>query len=299
MNHTSSCSNFRTMEVLTALQLSVFVYVYSRICMLDCGWTGLKYCHKNYSGYYLIQPVHIILWSQLMKLLKRYREDISEVALDIVSKSAEIVDLVTILGASTERENGYNFIAEQLNLLCLSPHRYRYKTDTVIVAFQIYHKSPYCYMELQQLPCLPSIRMLQDVSSSLQVGDNSNCITFLQSKAAMLKPSELLINIQLGNAENKEQAASRIQCFINSRITSKNKDVISLTPVQNMTYVELSKLMLQVITNVTNAGFRIVSIISDTNVVNRKSFMLISGSDTLKQYIWILWSQFKKSYYLI
>ena len=66
--------------------------------------------------------------------------------------------------------------------------------------------------------------MLQDVSSSLQVGDNSNCITFLQSKAAMLKPSELLINIQLyesyvkaklqyttdrivGNAENKEQAA--------------------------------------------------------------------------------------------
>ena len=66
--------------------------------------------------------------------------------------------------------------------------------------------------------------MLQDVSSSLQVGDNSNCITFLQSKVVMLKPSELLINIQLyesyvkaklqytadrivGNAENKEQAA--------------------------------------------------------------------------------------------
>ena len=39
--------------------------------------------------------------------------------------------------------------------------------------------------------------MLQDVSSSLQVGDNRNCVTFLQSKAAMLKPSELLINIQL------------------------------------------------------------------------------------------------------
>ena len=67
--------------------------------------------------------------------------------------------------------------------------------------------------------------MLQDVSSSLQDGDNSNCATFLQSKAAMLKPSELLINILLdemyvrpkrhytadrivGNAENKEQAAS-------------------------------------------------------------------------------------------
>ena len=128
---------------------------------------------------------------------KRYSEDIPEVALDIVSKSPEIADFVTKMGASTERVNSYNCIAEQLNLLCLSPHRYRYKTDTVIVAFQIYQKSPSCYMELQQLLCLPSIIMLQDVSSSLQVGDNRNCVTFLQSKAAMLKPSELLINIQL------------------------------------------------------------------------------------------------------
>ena len=77
----------------------------------------------------------------------------------------------------------------------------------------------------------------------------------------MLKPSELLINIQLdeiyvkpnlqytanrivGNNENKEQGASRIQCFMISRITSKHKDVFSLTSVQNMSYVELSKLTL-------------------------------------------------------
>ena len=96
--------------------------------------------------------------------------------------------------------------------------------------------------------------MLQDVSFSLQVGDNSNCVTFLQSKAAMLKPSEHLINIQLdeiyvkpkiqytadrivGNAEYKEQAASRIQCFMISSITSKNKDVILLTPVQNICHL--------------------------------------------------------------
>ena len=45
-------------------------------------------------------------------------------------------------------------------------------------------------MELPQFLCLPSIRMLQDVSSCLQVGDNSDCVTFFQSKAAMLKPSE-------------------------------------------------------------------------------------------------------------
>ena len=43
--------------------------------------------------------------------------------------------------------------------------------------------------------------------------------------------------------------------------------------------------MLQVMTNVTNAGFRIVSIISDNNVVNRKSVMPISGSAILRPYI--------------
>ena len=68
----------------------------------------------------------------------RYSEDMPEVALDIVSRSAEITDLVTKLGASTERENSYNLIAEQFNLLCLSHHRNRNKTDAVIVVFQIY-----------------------------------------------------------------------------------------------------------------------------------------------------------------
>ena len=43
-----------------------------------------------------------------MEKLKRYSEDIPEVGLDIVSKSAELADLVTKLGASTERENSYN-----------------------------------------------------------------------------------------------------------------------------------------------------------------------------------------------
>ena len=39
-NHESQhrpVQNFIMMEVLTAIQLSVFVYVYSRICIFDCG----------------------------------------------------------------------------------------------------------------------------------------------------------------------------------------------------------------------------------------------------------------------
>ena len=68
------------------------------------------------------------------ELLKRYSEDIPHV--NTVSKSAEIADLVMKLGESTERKNSNNFIVEQLDLLCLSHLHYRYKADTIIVAFQ-------------------------------------------------------------------------------------------------------------------------------------------------------------------
>ena len=129
--------------------------------------------------------------------------------------------------------------------------------DIKQIPLLLHFKYIYIFIELQQLLCLPSIIMLQ---SSLQVGDNSNCLTFCQGKAPMLKRSEPLINIQLdeiyvkpklqytadrifGSAGNKEQTASRIQFLMISSITSKNKDVFSLTPVHNMSSVEPSKLM--------------------------------------------------------
>ena len=70
-----------------------------------------------------------------------------------------------------------------------------------------------------------------------------------------------------------------------SSILSNNRDVVSLVPVQQMTSSYLCDLTKQVITNVTNAGYTVISIISDNNVVNRKMFMSLSGSDHLMPYI--------------
>ena len=44
-------------------------------------------------------------------------------------------------------------------------------------------------------------------------------------------------------------------------------------------------MILQNKTNVTNAGYTVISIISDNNVVNRKMFMSLSGFDHLMPYI--------------
>ena len=48
---------------------------------------------------------------------------------------------------------------------------------------------------------------------------------------------------------------------------------------------QLCQMIKQVIANVTEAGYKIVSIISDNNVNNRKSFILLGGLETLKPFI--------------
>ena len=245
----------------------------------------------------------LCLWSQLCELLNRYSKDVPEV--DITSKSGHVASLVEELGELNNNNSTetYNFIAEQLKLLCLNPHRYRYTSETLIIAFQIYHKSPACYLQMKQLFCLPSVRLLQQVSSNLNVSGSTDYVTFLKNKAALLNPKERLVNVQLdeiyvksklqykgekliGQADNSDrEAATRIQCFMLSSIRSKNKDVISLIPVQKMNAEQLCQMIKQVIANVTEAGYKIVSIISDNNVINRKSFILLSGSETLKPFI--------------
>ena len=118
-----------------------------------------------------------------------------------------------------------------------------------------------------------------------------------------LNPTELLVTLQLdeihvkpkvsyqsgqlyGNASNRDQKqANRIQVFMISSVLSSNKDVVSLVPVQKMTAQDLCSMTLEVIKTVTAAGYNIVAILSDNNVINRKMFMELSGTKTLVPFI--------------
>ena len=89
-----------------------------------------------------------------------------------------------------------------------------------------------------------------------------------------------------GNAGNNAQhQANRIPCVVISSVMSSNTDVVSLVPVQKMTTHDLTVMTQEVIQNVKWAVYRIVSVISDNNVVNRKMFMELSGTDCLVPYI--------------
>ncbi len=239
----------------------------------------------------------VLYWSQLDNILTRYGDVTSAISSATTCKmmAQSIQQLAT---DTDERKQTLSFIAEQLTLVFAAPKGRRYTTDMLIVAFTWYHKSPACYRIIQRQLVLLSVRLLRDVASHLNVGDNNTSYKYLCNKVKYLEPTELLVTLQLdeihikpkvsyqngqlyGNASNRDQQqANRIQTFMISSVLSSNKDVVSLVPVQKMNAHDLYTMTQEVIKNVTTAGYRIVAIISDNNVINRKMFMELSGSDT-------------------
>ena len=124
------------------------------------------------------------------------------------------------------------FLADQLRLVFAKPKGRCYTTDMIIRAFTGYQKSTSCYVAIKRLFCLLSVRLLRDVASYFNVGCSNSSYNYLSNKVQYLKPSKLLVILQLdethmkpkltykcgkliGNAGNNVQhQANRIQCFM-------------------------------------------------------------------------------------
>ena len=217
-------------------------------------------------------------WSQIDNLLSRYSSDVVEISNATKCK----------IGAENDKQqHTLKFIAEQLSLTFTASNGRRYTTDMLILAFTStwFHKSSACYQIIQRHLALPSVRMLRDVASYLNMGANNTTFKYLRNKVNYLNPTELLVTLQLdeihvkpkvsyqsgqlyGNASNRDQKqANRIQVFMISSVLSSNKDVVSLVPVQKMTAQDLCSMTQEVIKTVTAAGYNIVAILSDNNVL--------------------------------
>ena len=266
------------------------------------------------------------LWSQIDNLLSRYSSDVVEISNS--TKCKMMSESIQQIGAENDQQqHTLMFIGEQLSLTFRAPNGRRYTTDTLILAFTWFHKSSAYYQIIQRHLALPRVRMLRDVASYLNVGANNTTFKYLQNKVNYLNLAELLVTLQLdeihvkpkvsyqsgqlyGNASNRNQKqADRIQVFMISSVLSLNKDVVSLVPVQKMTAQDLCSMTLEVIKTVTAAGYNIVAILSDNNVINSKMFMELSGTKTLVPFnlnpvnkierIYLLLEHHKLSYVLL
>ena len=149
-------------------------------------------------------------WSQLDNILSRYFTGITY--LSGVTTSNMISKSIQQIETSTEvQQHTLNFLSQQLTLLFFHPEGRRYSIDMLICAFAwyhaspacyhaspaCYHTSPACYLQIKMLLCIPSLRLLRSLSSSLDVGEGNVSIKYLTRKVQCLEPHERVVNIQL------------------------------------------------------------------------------------------------------
>ena len=131
---------------------------------------GISYQTGNSAGLSLIQLVKY--WSQLDNILSRYFTGVTY--LSGVTTSKMISKSIQKIETSTEvQQHTLNFLSEQLTLLLFHPKGRRYSIDMLICAFAWYHKSSACYLQIKKLLCLPSVRLLRSLCSSLDVGEGN------------------------------------------------------------------------------------------------------------------------------
>lgn len=196
---------------------------------------------------------------------------------------------------------------EQSKLALTPKNNRRYFNMTFILAASIYMHSTSAYNALLNCKMLfmPSIRLLQNMISKYSMSNHTllGSVKYLESKMKYLKKHELLVNLLLdeiyierqfdfkggsiygGNEITSSNAAKTAQVFMISSILSCYKDVVCIVPVDNLKSNYLKDMILSVINELEKIGFKIISLISDNNAVNRKAFEMMSPNQLLQPFI--------------
>lgn len=80
-----------------------------------------------------------------------------------------------------------------------------------------------------------------------------------------------------GLSGNSNEPASTLQAFMISSLFSSNKQIAALCPVSNLTADVLYDLTQRVLTILHDTGYKVISLISDNNRVNRNMFEKLCG----------------------
>ena len=126
-------------------------------------------------------------WSQLDNILSIYFTGVTYLSgvmtSNMISKSIQQIE------TSTEvQQHTLIFLSEPLTHL----KGKLYSIDMLICAFDWYHKSPACYLQIKKLLCLQSVCLLRSLSSSLDVGEWNASIKYLIRKVQCLEHMSVL-----------------------------------------------------------------------------------------------------------
>lgn len=185
---------------------------------------------------------------------------------------------------------------------------HRYSPELLIWSCTMYYSFPAAYKFLRSTDSLilPHMSYLKKICCNSAVGRsgiNEAHMRYLSEKLKMLKEDDKLINILFDeiyvkpevtyksgklegmSATDVTQPATTILAVMYTSVLSKNKDVIGLFPIQNLTANYLSDLIQKIVKDLTLMGYEILTLISDNNKVNKKTFDILCGGNFQSKFI--------------
>lgn len=243
-------------------------------------------------------------WSKLENLLS-YLNSYNETNCcveDKVSFALKILDECS--NESIHDSKKFKFLVDQL-ILYKNEHPH-YSPETLLWSCLFYYSSPHAYKLIRKsnvltMPHPSYLKKLSFNSDMLNAGMQESHLNYLQKKISKMEEDEKLVNLLLdeihvsptlsyksgsfyGISDNSSAPATSLQAFMITSIKSKNKDIVALYPVRNLTAKTLQDLIKTVLSQLHLLGFKVLSLISDNNRVNRKAFEEFCGG-SLKEYI--------------
>ena len=193
--------------------------------------------------------------------------------------AAKILDPLTDSNTDEGIRLVATFVTEQLRLACKLPRNRRYSPFLLGAAVVWDRISPKLYetLYMSNMFCLPHSRTLRRLTSALQVnaGLDSSTMAYLGLRIEKLEPRERLVNLamdevytaqcmELAGGRMYSQAAGNITktlfCAHINSVAGKYEDMVSMMPVSHVTAADIDQTFHNVLTGLTELGFKVVSV---------------------------------------
>ena len=235
----------------------------------------------------------IFLWSQLENLVSRMISDVCALISDecLVAPANNIIDKIS----TEDNKDVRTLLKEQLQLSIRPPHQRRFSLSIMISSFALFLKSASFYETVPELIILPSCHWLRQISATVTANCDLESNEYLQRKTSYLQDEEIYVNLMLDEIHVKPQLsfknssltgcdddnnlATSIHCFMISSLRSKYKEVVKLVPAKTMDAEKLLTCLKSVLRSLVQAGYKVVSVITDGNRINKRLFCLLCGCD--------------------
>lgn len=267
--------------------------------------------HHNYLKVMDTEFKHVLGYDLLCNKFSKFESllgTLNSYTVETIGLKAQVQNISTLLNTCLETpQEGdeellkkVKFVEEQVRVALRK--KPKYSPDMLIWACTVFFTYPASYRFIRNsgIMTLPHPSYLKKLSMELgtnRSGIHNSHVTYLKEKAKVLNENELVVNLLLDEIYVKpsvsfkggkieglcesdcKSGASTIQAFMITSIFSKNKDVVGLFPVKSLTAEALLVLCNQVLRVLTEAGYEVVTLISDNNRVNRKMFETMCGGE--------------------